>query len=201
MLKLGYVLLLVLGIVSCCSLHNVVPRADLEEAPYSVVATFEAGYEERVYPAKAWVCTAYVAAAEEDKEDETFNTLYRYINGTNEAAAAIPMTAPVTVEVVPQAGGLNSYTMCFFIAEDHQASPLQPTEQGVYLENRPEISVYTREFTEYALEAGWQLEADELRQLVAADGNSVVEDDLYRASYQPPFQFWDRRNEVWLIKA
>merc|ERR1712212_3557 len=161
-----------------------------EEAPYTLVNKFE-NFEERLYPSKKWACTDYGL----DANDSGFMHLFRYITGTNLEKKSIDMTVPVTMEKKD-----DKYTMCFFIGEIHQANPPTPSEESVYLSERPELSIYTREFSGYADEAIWVKEETSLRSLITGEGFTVKDHSAYRAGFDSPMKFWNRRNEVWLIK-
>ena len=106
-----------------------------ETAPYTVVGPGEeeAGWEERLYPARNWVCTA---RQEENnprgQRSGMFWALFQYIQGGNEDGVKIDMTTPVTTLRSPD-GGLE---MCFYLGAEHQAAPPAPTQQGVFIKAR-----------------------------------------------------------------
>lgn len=56
------------------------------------------------------------------------------------------MTAPVTCRVEPGDGPAceSRFTVSFYIPEEHQASPPEPSEPEVFLENRQEFTAYVR---------------------------------------------------------
>ncbi|XP_018018731.1 heme-binding protein 2 [Hyalella azteca] len=172
-----------------------------EEAPHTVVRTFQAGFEERQYPARKWVCTDHVAPRGDSSMSDPFFKLFRYISGANAAELKIDMTVPVTSKKRPQ--GTNSVvtTMCFFIGESHQASVPAPTEAEVYIENRPQITIFTRRIGGWPDDADYARESQTLRAMVQAEGIAVLPDDQYYTGYNSPMDFWNRRNELWLIKA
>jgi len=175
-----------------------------EETPYNVIreipVTSGSGdwtIEERFYPATKWVCHEVEASPRSQRNN--FGALFRYITGSNVDATNIPMTAPVTMEKASSYGE----RMCFWINAAHQAAPPAPTDSNTYIQNRPDMTVYTRRFGGYAKrESTWAAEAEQLKaglQQVGED-NAVDLTTFYRAGYDSPFQFIDRRNEVWYVK-
>jgi len=178
---------------------------DLEEPPYTVVAQHE-GFEERLYPARRWA----TAAREGQEGDATrqhwtvlFGRLFGYISGTNDREVIIPMTAPVTTQVLPSASGAPAATfaMSFYVPEDHQAAA--PAGQGITIEDRPEMTVFTRRFGGYTTDEIVAKEAKELAELVAASsvGADVDLSTYYVAGYDDPRKVEGRRNEVWFYRT
>ena len=60
------------------------------------------------------------------------------------------MTVPVSTLVKPRGGASNpSYAeaerkMCFYLPPSVQANPPRPNDPNVFIETRPELTVYTR---------------------------------------------------------
>ncbi len=56
------------------------------------------------------------------------------------------MTAPVSCQIEPGAGPAceSSFTVSFYIPEEHQADPPKPTDLDVFIENRKEVTVFVR---------------------------------------------------------
>jgi len=172
----------------------------LEAAPYTVVAQHE-GFEERQYPARRW---ATVSAAGEDMDglmDTMFLRLFRYISGQNQKGATVAMTTPVSTLVRPQEEGASaSFTMAFLVPEAHQAEP--PQAEGVAIEDRPQMTVFTRRFGGFANETVIGEQANELAELLSAA--NVTDVDLqtyYVAGYDGPRKLEGRRNEVWFFRV
>uniref|UniRef100_A0A0P4VXQ6 Uncharacterized protein n=1 Tax=Scylla olivacea TaxID=85551 RepID=A0A0P4VXQ6_SCYOL len=74
---------------------------DVEAAPYSVVVQ-RGGYEERVYPARRWVCTTMAGPSRHDLVTPMFRRLFCYISGRNDPNVRIDMTTPVVTLVEPK---------------------------------------------------------------------------------------------------
>jgi len=175
--------------------------AGLEAAPYSVVAEHE-GFEERLYPARRWASVSAEGLDMDTLMDAMFLRLFRYISGQNKRAATVAMTTPVSTLVQPpvEEGANASFTMAFLVPEDLQADP--PTAEGVAIEDRPEMTVFTRRFGGFATEKVIGEQANELAELISA--SNVTDVDLktyYVANYDDPRKVEGRRNEVWFFRA
>ena len=76
-------------------------------------------------------------------------TLFGYISGANVGEKEIAMTIPVSSKWTKQSDGTFQKEMCFYLSEEYQADPPQPTNSRVYIVNRPAMTVYTRLVTNY----------------------------------------------------
>lgn len=58
----------------------------------------------------------------------------------------VEMTAPVTCLVRPGAGPAceSTFTVSFYVPEQHQAAPPKPSDPAVYIEDRKELTVFVR---------------------------------------------------------
>ncbi|XP_037792243.1 heme-binding protein 2-like [Penaeus monodon] len=171
-----------------------------ERAPYSVLRTGD-GYEVRAYPAAKWVCHSQVQqAASRRKDTRAFFALFRYIDGGNEAEAKIPMTAPVSMKKTPIDDKVDAQ-MCFYLPAAHQASPPAPTNAELYIEERPAFTAFVRIFDGFAnKDRVWEEASEALKvDLEAAQEDEVDFSFFYRAGYDSPMKFKNRRNEVWFL--
>merc|ERR1719348_2543474 len=107
-----------------------------EQAPYEVLQEFE-GFEMRKYPAIKWISTDAQDVMPHDGAEhrKAFYRLFNYIDGSNDAKTKIPMTAPVTMQIIPGEGPNceSNYTMSFFIPTDFQSPPLSLQKRGFTL--------------------------------------------------------------------
>ena len=71
-------------------------------------------------------------------------TLFGYISGANVGNKEIAMTIPVSSKWTKLSDGTWQKEMCFYLSEEYQANPPQPTNSRVYIVNRPAMTVYTR---------------------------------------------------------
>ncbi len=110
--------------------------------------------EVRAYGSNLWSSTDIYGVSLDDAMDTGFQRLFDYISGDNEAKAAIPMTAPVLVKVLPGAGpNCNStFTVNFFVPFEYQtdAGPPKPTSDLVYTSTIDAMNVAVSEFGGFA---------------------------------------------------
>ncbi|XP_062858368.1 heme-binding protein 2 [Trichomycterus rosablanca] len=159
-------------------------------------------YEVRTYHTTQWVSTS-VTEMEEDKAlSSGFMRLFKYIQGNNEKNAKIDMTAPVTCLINPGEGPAceSTFTVSFYVPEEHQAEPPKPTTPEIFIENRKEFTVFVRTFGGFANSQNTRDELLKLIESLKRDGMSFKESPYYRVGYDSPFKLINRRNEVWLIK-
>ncbi|KAK3860817.1 hypothetical protein Pcinc_033157 [Petrolisthes cinctipes] len=171
-----------------------------ETAVYEVIKEGE-GYEERMYPPAAWVCHESSGLSSARASKDSFFALFRYITGSNDAGKKIPMTAPVTMFRGNTPSGSSMMQMCFYIPEAHQLNPPAPTEEGVYVEDRPPLRIMASRFGGFVWkENQWALQAKLLKQtLEGAAETNVNYNGFYSVGYDSPMKWEDRRNEIWYV--
>lgn len=81
----------------------------------------------------SWLCVEYLA-------------IYNWLVCVCLSEEKVEMTAPVTCLVDPGAGPAceTTFTVSFYIPEEHQADPPLPSDPEVFLENRKEFTVFVR---------------------------------------------------------
>merc|ERR1712177_14803 len=148
----------------------------LEYAPYDVVKEYE-GWEVRSYPPTRWVSTLATDVMPHDGEEhrKAFYRLFHGIDGSNDADSKIPMTAPVSMRIVPGEGPNceSNFTMSFYIPSDLQGAPPQPTGEGVFIEEREEMKVVARRFGGFPTDITYSSEAATLYGLAMEQGMMV----------------------------
>jgi len=158
------------------------------------------GWEVRLYPPTRWVSTEATDVLPHDggEHSKAFYRLFHYIDGGNEEAMKIPMTAPVNMRIVPGEGTNCNYTMSFYIPSDLQGAPPQPAEEGVFIEEREEMYVVSRRFGGFPTDITYSSQAATLYDLAVQEGMVVKGVPLWTAGYDGPSVIIHRRNEVWL---
>ncbi|XP_041951078.1 heme-binding protein 2-like [Alosa sapidissima] len=159
-------------------------------------------YEVRTYEATRWVSTTLTGMEADAAMNVGFRRLFKYIQGENEKKVKVEMTAPVTCRVEPGAGPAceSSFTVSFFIPQEHQADPPTPSSPDVVIENRPEFTAFVRTYGGFSREEMARAEHLKLIESLRRDGVQFREDPYYRAGYDSPFKLTNRRNEVWLLQ-
>merc|ERR1712183_1032982 len=103
--------------------------ADYETAPYTNIGEIqEDGLEERLYPARKWVCTKKTSSvADTDPKSGMFWSLFGYIQGANSLESKIKMTTPVTTQVKKNTeAGTVTHEMCFYIGAEYEDNTPTP---------------------------------------------------------------------------
>lgn len=184
------------------------PKYNGYDAPeYEVIENPNKGatYEIRKYKQAKWTSTEVSTPALDDGPSMGFRRLFKYITGQNESNNNISMTVPVTIAVNNRENALSNMRtiVSFFVPPSHQDSPPAPTSDQVYTEEREELTVYVKTFGGYAKSKDWYNQVAELRQDVIKDGCKKEDLDpnmFYAVSYDSPYRFIWRRNEVWIKK-
>ncbi|XP_015227309.1 PREDICTED: heme-binding protein 2-like [Cyprinodon variegatus] len=159
-------------------------------------------YEIRTYHAAKWVSTTLSGMTGEECVKTGFRKLFNYIQGNNQNKAKVEMTAPVTCRVVPGAGPAceSQFTVSFYIPDEHQANPPEPSDSDVFMEERKEFTAYVRTYGGFANENTRREELLKLLESLKRDGVEFVDKPYYTAGYDAPFKLTNRRNEVWILK-
>ncbi|XP_023256258.1 heme-binding protein 2-like [Seriola lalandi dorsalis] len=159
-------------------------------------------YEIRTYHATKWVSTSLSGMQLDAAMNTGFRRLFRYIQGNNQNKVKVEMTAPVTCRVDPGAGPAceSHFTVSFYIPEEHQASPPEPSDPEVFVENRKEFTAYIRTYGGFSNENMKREELLKLLESLQRDVVPYVDKPFYTVGYDSPFKLTNRRNEVWVLK-
>ncbi|KAJ8410193.1 hypothetical protein AAFF_G00201740 [Aldrovandia affinis] len=159
-------------------------------------------YEVRTYHTTKWVSTEVTGMQFDPALSAGFMRLFRYIQGSNEPRQKVEMTAPVTCLVSPGAGPAceSTFTVSFYVPEQHQAAPPKPSDPDVYIEDRKELTVFVRTYGGFSNEQKSREQLLKLVESLQRDGLGFEEKPYYTAGYDSPFKLTNRRNEVWLLK-
>ncbi len=166
-------------------------RAGYESAPYKVVRS-DGKFEIRDYPALSVVETPLSSRG--SGSDGSFNRLFRFITGGNEAKQKIAMTTPVFMS-----GGESNATMAFVLPAKLKAGEApKPTDDSVTLRELPAGQFAVARFSG-GRDASNEGEAlGRLKDWMAAQGLSVLSPPVY-GYFDPPWTpAFMRRNEVML---
>ncbi|XP_041832705.1 heme-binding protein 2 [Melanotaenia boesemani] len=159
-------------------------------------------YEIRSYQAAKWMSTTLSGMQADAAMSTGFRRLFNYIQGNNQNKVKVDMTAPVTCRVVPGAGPAceSTFTVSFYVPEEHQANPPAPNDQEVFVETRKEFTTYVRTYGGFSNENMKQEELLKLLESLKRDGVEFVDKPYYTVGYDSPFKLTNRRNEVWVLK-
>ncbi|CAL8312771.1 unnamed protein product [Lota lota] len=159
-------------------------------------------YEVRTYQAAKWVSTTTTGLQSDPAISTGFRKLFKYIQGANQNKVTVDMTAPVACLVQPGAGPAceSTFTVSFYVPEEHQASPPEPSDETVFLEGKKEFTAYVRTYGGFSNEQSKQENLLKLVESLTRDGVPFQEQPYYTAGYDSPFKLTNRRNEVWILK-
>ena len=145
---------------------------------YSGVSYYSLQVEERLYPARRWVCTKKTSRADDtDPKSGMFWSLFKYIQGANSAEVKIDMTTPVTTMVKEDGDTGNlSYEMCFYIGAAHQTNPPTPSNTRVFIKEEGERKIFTRMVGGWMNPEKWAREAEELKEVLREKGLQFSEE-------------------------
>ncbi|XP_028996850.1 heme-binding protein 2 [Betta splendens] len=159
-------------------------------------------YEVRTYHAAKWASTTLSGMQMDAAMSAGFRRLFSYIQGNNQSKAKVEMTAPVTCRVDPGAGPAceSRFTVSFYVPEEQQASPPEPSDPEVFVEQRKEFTAYVRTYGGFSSDTMRQEELLKLLESLQRDGVQFVDKPFYTAGYDSPFKLTNRRNEVWILQ-
>lgn len=175
------------------------------ECPKFTVVDKQDTYELRKYEEAYWTSTNILGVDMKKAGNQAFHRLYDYITGDNVDGVTIDMTVPVINRVIPGEGPLcdNNFTYSFYVPSKYQDSgPPAPTNPDVYTNILPEFSAYVRQFGgRFETAAQWISEADALLADLEKAGlrDTVDQTFFYTASYNSPFELFNRHNEIWFF--
>jgi len=177
-------------------------RSGYECAPYNVLET-TTDYQVRRYPAAKWATVTMTR--DHQTPNKSFMKLFGYISGANEAEAKISMTVPVSTKVTNvggEDGSVQREEMGFYVPVTHQEAPPNPKGEEVAIVTRPEMTVFVRTFGGFAKDKDWEEQRELLMESLKGrdDFGSINTDEYFRQGFDAPFKFWNRKNEVLLVK-
>ncbi|KAM5263603.1 heme-binding protein 2 [Ctenodactylus gundi] len=159
-------------------------------------------YEIRRYGPAKWVSTCVESMDWDSAVQAGFTKLNSYLQGKNEKEMKIKMTAPVTSYVEPGAGPFSepTVTVSLYIPAAQQSDPPSPSEPGVFIEDRAEMTVFARSFDGFSSAQKNQEQLLTLASVLREEGKVFDERVFYAVGYNSPFKLLNRNNEVWLIQ-
>ncbi|CAH8547386.1 unnamed protein product [Schistosoma turkestanicum] len=179
---------------------NKIITMGIETAPYTVCNTWpDENVELREYDSLPWVCTRKTATSMDKITKKCFFKLFAYIGGHNQRKVKIEMTAPVTVESKPDAESImqRCFTMGFYVPAQHHSDPPPPTDDDIFIETRPAMKVYCRNYSGFSNDYKVMKNARELGESLDRLGLKYTPDPFYFAGYDSIFKLTNRRNEIW----
>ena len=134
---------------------------------------------------------------ENEKKDQnsSFRILAGYIFGGNEENQKISMTAPVHMQE-NNIDGKKSSTMKFVMPEKYQMEDLaKPNDSRIEITKSNKKKYAAIKFSGYSNDSKIKNISEKLKNILKRKGISYENTPIY-LGYDPPYKFWNRRNEV-----
>ena len=154
--------------------------------PYEVVSTLDQ-IEIRYYPP-----AMKVQVESSRTNNRNFNALFKYISGNNEKREKIAMTTPVYME-----NKKESQTMAFVLPAQYIDTAPQPKGEGVEVYQSKAGFFAAIRYGGYSNPEKVQLYTLQLKKVLAQIEKKIIGQALV-LSYDAPYKFYSRRNEILL---
>jgi len=167
-------------------LYSFIMAQSYQTQPYEVISTLDK-IEIRYYPPAMMVKVASKAT-----NNRNFNALFRYISGNNVSKEKIAMTTPVYMENKGE-----EQTMAFVLPANYTDTAPQPVGEGVEVFQSKAGYFAALRYGGYTNRAKEENASKLLKKILAKANKKVVGRPLV-LSYDAPYKFYNRRNEVLL---
>ena len=164
-------------------------QRNIETYPYTVYKKFDT-FEIRQYEASLFTSVKLPLKKYKDASGKGFSILAGYIFGGNEANEKIAMTSPVAMSLE------DSMTMMFLVPKKYSKASLpQPNQSQIEFREEPAKAVAAITFGGWANDEKIANYQNQLKTALTAEGIAFTQ-RFYFLGYNPPYEFFNRRNEV-----
>jgi hypothetical protein len=180
------VLLLVFTVVQIFALQS---RSGIESYPFSVAKKYQ-DFEIRNYEASLFTSVKLSTKDYQEGSSKGFSILAGYIFGGNEKEEKISMTSPVAMSLD------DSMTVMFMVPKNLKRENLpKPNQSKIEFREEPAKTVAAINF------GGWadseKIEKYKIQLKEALDREGIVYTNRFHfLGYNPPYDFFGRKNEV-----
>jgi len=167
-------------------------------------------FEIRHYPIYKYAVARQVGGSMWWSNSMNFRKLFRYIDGVNEEREKISMTVPVICPIKKDRTGkfVKDFSMWFWLPEKYQCDDCTPkpmkqddATKQVQIVKWGNQTVYVHQYSWFTYQSRIKNKAEMLkRYLKATDIRDYDDSVVYSATYNGPWKFWNRRNEVMFIQ-
>lgn len=164
-------------------------QKDIETYPYVVDKKYE-NFEIRSYEASLFSSVQLSGDTYSDVSGRGFSILANYIFGGNEKNEKIAMTSPVAMSLE------DSITMMFMVPKKFKKETLpQPDQSQIKFREEPAKTVAAISFGGWANDQ--KIEKYKQKLVAALDKKGIAHtNQFYFFGYNPPFELFNRRNEL-----
>lgn len=129
------------------------------------------------------------------EQSSSFRILAGYIFGGNEENQKIAMTAPVHMHR-NDTNGDKSLTMRFVMPDKYRIEDLsKPNDSRIEITKSVEKKFAAISFSGYNNDNKFFSHSNKLKKFLDSKNISYIDNPIY-LGYDPPYKFWNRRNEV-----
>lgn len=164
-------------------------QKDIEQYSYTLVKSYK-DFEVRDYKGGLFTSVQLPTNTYEKASNKGFSILAGYIFGSNEKNEKIAMTSPVSMSLD------DSITMMFMVPAKYSKDQLPKPNQGdIKIVELPAKKIAAIRFGGWANSEKIELYKNKLKAALAAEGISHNNKFSF-LGYNPPFELFNRRNEV-----
>ncbi|XP_068608498.1 heme-binding protein soul3 [Brachionichthys hirsutus] len=180
-------------------------RSEREQVPFTLLARKEKCgnvlYEKRQYEKGHWACITMHEDTYEQSICYGFMRLMKYICKQNSLGAYLGMTLPILTVVRTNENHSvmsSNVTVGYFLPNEHQIQPPQPTDSEILIEVWPVTTVYARPFGGPTNEVVIINQINTMAELLDPNG-LCINDSFIVAGYTNPAHS-NRQNEIWFLE-
>ena len=164
-------------------------RKNIESYSYQVVKKYK-DFEIRDYEASLFTTVKLSSKGYKDTSRKGFSILAGYIFGDNDKNKKIAMTSPVAMSLE------DSATMMFMVPREFDKKTLpKPNQPQINFVEEPAKKIAAISFTGWANEEKIAKYQEKLK-LVLETENISYTNQFYFFGYNPPYEIFNRKNEV-----
>lgn len=164
-------------------------QVNIETYPYKVKKKYDS-FEIRNYEATLFTSVQLSTKGYKNSSSKGFSILGGYIFGNNERNEKISMTSPVSMTLE------DSMTMMFMVPKDLKKEMLpQPNQSQIEFKEEPAKTMAAITFGGWANDEKIEKYKQKLKSALDAEGISYT-NKFYFFGYNPPYEVFNRKNEV-----
>lgn len=164
-------------------------QRNIETYPYVVNKKYS-NFEIRNYEATLFTSVKLSTKGYKDSSSKGFSILGGYIFGNNERNEKISMTSPVAMTLE------DSMTMMFMVPKEFKKEMLpKPNQQSIEFKEEPAKTFAAISFKGWANDTKIEKYKQQLKSALDAEGISYSK-RFYFFGYNPPYEVFNRKNEV-----
>jgi hypothetical protein len=164
-------------------------QRNIETSAYVVNKKY-AQFEIRSYEAALFTTVKLSTKGYKNSSSKGFSILAGYIFGKNERNEKISMTSPLTMSLE------DSMTMMFMVPKEFKKEMLpKPNQSSIEFKEEPAKTVAAIRFSGWADDQKIEKYKQKLKSALDAEG-IPYSNRFYFLGYNPPYEFFNRKNEV-----